>query len=161
MHESLLELFDHGMSIDPAHRFTSARDLAAAFEQLTRRYLELSEFPEPQPSVPPTPEMQDQAVEVLKQHLANADHRMHSMSREIEDLHRERAELKAYIETQSDALQKWAAHTEASQQLQQQQLPSFLQQKWPYILVLGVMSLNVLALAAIAGVLFTALAANP
>lgn len=37
----LLELFDQATSIEPAHRFTDARGLAAAFERMTRLYLEL------------------------------------------------------------------------------------------------------------------------
>ncbi len=38
----LLDLLDRAMSIDPAHRFTSARDLGVAFEELTRRYVALA-----------------------------------------------------------------------------------------------------------------------
>jgi len=40
--QSLLDLMDRAMSIDPAHRFTAARDLAAGFEGLTREYIALS-----------------------------------------------------------------------------------------------------------------------
>ncbi|MCA9570738.1 MAG: protein kinase, partial [Myxococcales bacterium] len=40
--DALLDILDRSMSIDPAHRFTSCRDLAAAFEQLTRLYLQVS-----------------------------------------------------------------------------------------------------------------------
>ena len=38
----LLEVADRAMSIDPSHRFTSARDLGAAFEKLARDYVALS-----------------------------------------------------------------------------------------------------------------------
>jgi hypothetical protein len=40
--DSLLEVMDRAMSIDPAHRFTAARDLAASFESLTREFIALS-----------------------------------------------------------------------------------------------------------------------
>jgi serine/threonine protein kinase len=40
--EALLEVLDRALSIDPAHRFTSCRDLAAAFENLTRTYIQLA-----------------------------------------------------------------------------------------------------------------------
>jgi serine/threonine protein kinase len=39
--EKLLEVLDRAMSIEPAHRYTDARDIAAAFDQLTRFYIEL------------------------------------------------------------------------------------------------------------------------
>jgi serine/threonine protein kinase len=41
----LLDTLDRAMSIEPKHRFTDARDLAAAFERLTRIYIELSAPP--------------------------------------------------------------------------------------------------------------------
>lgn len=41
----LMDLLDRAMSIEPKHRFTDARDLAAAFERLTRIYIELSAPP--------------------------------------------------------------------------------------------------------------------
>ena len=37
----ILAPFDRAMSIEPKYRFTDARDLAAAFEKLTRVYIEL------------------------------------------------------------------------------------------------------------------------
>lgn len=40
--EGLLNVLDRALSIDPAHRYTSCRDLAAAFENLTRQYIQLS-----------------------------------------------------------------------------------------------------------------------
>jgi hypothetical protein len=40
--EQVLELLDRALSIDPSHRFTSARDLAAAFEALARHWVELA-----------------------------------------------------------------------------------------------------------------------
>ncbi|MBW1878354.1 MAG: protein kinase [Deltaproteobacteria bacterium] len=40
--ESLLEVLDSAMSIEPAHRFTAARDLAAGFESLTREFIAAS-----------------------------------------------------------------------------------------------------------------------
>jgi len=39
--EMVCELLDRAVSIDPAHRFTDARDMSAAFESLTRGYLAL------------------------------------------------------------------------------------------------------------------------
>lgn len=41
----LLDVLDRAMSIDPKLRYTDARDLAAAFESLTRTYIELSAQP--------------------------------------------------------------------------------------------------------------------
>ncbi len=38
----VLEVMDQATSIEPAHRFTDARGLAAAFERLTRLYLEMT-----------------------------------------------------------------------------------------------------------------------
>lgn len=40
--EQVLDLLDRALSIDPSHRFTSARDLAAAFEALARHWVELA-----------------------------------------------------------------------------------------------------------------------
>lgn len=51
--DELLEILDRSMSIDPAHRYTSCRDLAAAFEQLTRRYLQLAATGDTDPGAPP------------------------------------------------------------------------------------------------------------
>lgn len=40
--EKVSELLDRAVSIDPAHRFTDARDMTAAFEALTRDFLALA-----------------------------------------------------------------------------------------------------------------------
>lgn len=40
--EDVVTLLDRALSIDPAHRFTDARDVSAAFEGLTRSFLALS-----------------------------------------------------------------------------------------------------------------------
>jgi serine/threonine protein kinase len=52
----LLEVFDRALAIDPKHRYTDARDLAAAFEKLTRAYIELASPTAPPPAVPPVVE---------------------------------------------------------------------------------------------------------
>ena len=39
--KDLLEMFDQATSIEPAHRYTDARGLAAGFERMTRLYLEV------------------------------------------------------------------------------------------------------------------------
>lgn len=51
--DALLEILDRALSIDPAHRYTSCRDLAAAFEHLTRLYLQLSATGETGPGAQP------------------------------------------------------------------------------------------------------------
>ncbi len=50
--DKVCELLDRAVSIDPAHRFTDARDMSAAFEALTRDFLAMSavdEAPEEDP----------------------------------------------------------------------------------------------------------------
>jgi serine/threonine protein kinase len=42
-----VDVLERAMSIEPKYRYTDARDLAAAFERLTRVYIELSSSPEP------------------------------------------------------------------------------------------------------------------
>lgn len=44
---AVLEILDRALSIDPAHRYTDCRDLAAAFEALTRTFIALSATAEP------------------------------------------------------------------------------------------------------------------
>ena len=48
--DALLFVLDRALSIDPSHRYTDARDLSAAFENLTRTYIALAaQGPEPGP----------------------------------------------------------------------------------------------------------------
>ncbi|MBT3224186.1 MAG: protein kinase, partial [Proteobacteria bacterium] len=54
--EEVLELLDHCMAIDPAHRFTDARALAAAFEKLTRSYIQLAASNANRALTPPPPD---------------------------------------------------------------------------------------------------------
>jgi serine/threonine protein kinase len=50
--DELLVILDRALSIDPAHRYTSCRDLAAAFEQLTRSYLHRAAAGQTNPGAP-------------------------------------------------------------------------------------------------------------
>jgi len=59
--EALLQVLDRAMSIDPAHRYTSCRDLAAAFENLTRTFIQLSTSGN-SPNATPPRETTDQLV---------------------------------------------------------------------------------------------------
>lgn len=78
--EELLLVLDRTMSIDPAHRFTSCRDLAAAFENLTRKYIQLSATDTP--PIAPIREsteaiMRDRDAEVIRaERLARENQRL-------------------------------------------------------------------------------------
>ncbi|MCO4743650.1 MAG: hypothetical protein KC912_02600 [Proteobacteria bacterium] len=97
IYELLLELFDHGMSIDPAHRYTSARDLAAAFEGLTRRYLELSTVSARKPA-PKGPAPETLEIQRLRRLAVAAEARAASLERELTDVRIERDEAIAAAE---------------------------------------------------------------
>ncbi len=60
----LLDVLERCLSVDPAHRYTAARDLAAAFEGLTRSYIGLTaQTPRPAPARrAPPPEEQPTEV---------------------------------------------------------------------------------------------------
>jgi len=51
--EMVSELLDRAVSIDPAHRFTDARDMSAAFEALTRNFLALAAVDDDAPEADP------------------------------------------------------------------------------------------------------------
>lgn len=67
----VMDVFDRAMSIDPKYRYTDARDLAAAFDQLTRSYIELSTSSKPavEPPSDPAPfvRARDEAEERARQ----------------------------------------------------------------------------------------------
>ncbi|TNE88307.1 MAG: hypothetical protein EP330_15405 [Deltaproteobacteria bacterium] len=100
IYEQLLQLFDHGMSIDPAHRFTSARDLAAAFEGLTRRYLELTTLQDhKRPAAPKQPGPEVHEIQRLQRLAASATAKSESLERELADTRAELQALRAAIAT--------------------------------------------------------------
>ena len=70
LEERVLELLDRALSIDPAHRFTDARDLTAAFEGLTRTYLALAA--QVSASSPPAPPAPDALADALAAERQNA-----------------------------------------------------------------------------------------
>lgn len=70
--EAVLDVLDRALSIDPAHRYTSARDLAAAFEDLTRRYITLSAESEEAPTlIAPRPGAAEGRAERLEEQVAS------------------------------------------------------------------------------------------
>lgn len=100
----LLELFDHGMSIDPAHRYTSARDLAAAFEGLTRKYLELAAFSGKRRSpVPGRPGPEVHEIQRLRRIGAAASARAASLERELTDVRAELTRMQLVVATPAPA----------------------------------------------------------
>jgi serine/threonine protein kinase len=85
--EALLEVLDRALSIDPAHRYTSCRDLAAAFENLTRTYIQLAatgDGPAPVPRETTEQLIRDRDAEVVRaERLSRENARLQSQLDEL------------------------------------------------------------------------------
>ena len=106
--DALLEILDRALSIDPSHRYTSCRDLAAAFEHLTRLYLQLAATGDTDPGAPPREStdqiLRDRDAEVL---------RAERLARENASLQSQLDELRARGEPAAvavDAAPAWPVH---------------------------------------------------
>lgn len=86
--EKLLELLDRALSIDPAHRYTDCRDLAAAFEGLTRTYIALSATAETTGTAAPD-------IEALASTIESARERNRSLAARVAQLESELAMLQS------------------------------------------------------------------
>ncbi|MCB9685743.1 MAG: protein kinase [Alphaproteobacteria bacterium] len=103
LYEELVGLLDRAMSIDPAHRFTNLRDLAAAFQTLTRNYLAISALVVQGPLSAASPDQ-------LARELAVSQRRAGQLAARVSELEAEIVRLRSATPTPSrSGVPTWAS----------------------------------------------------
>ncbi len=140
--DAYTDMLERATAIDPAHRYTSAADLAVAFEDLTRTFITLaSEGPS---RAGPAPSTTDPAVTEAERERREAERRARKLEGQLEGLRSEVERLRRQAEARRvDEAEEAAAQANAGG-------------GWMYVLVGLLLVIALLALAAI-GVALVAL----